>query len=212
MRLLSLFSTLAFIAGFHGAFCQDRKSSFRSFDEPWVTDSASTMLIPYRYDASLFSSDKMKSWGNYYANYIVYHFNSDSYATLFPDDTYIQAPEPYSYSYSRGSEPRHRNISKSWVFYLVKNKDHNGNGKIDERDPFILYASDTRGENLKPITPESENVVSFVRYEKFGFILLTVQRDSNHDGEFQLNDNDHYLVRVNLSDLSLGNKIEYRNR
>ena len=208
MRAISLFSTLAFITGCHLALCQDRKSSSRSFDEPWVTDSASTMLIPYRYDASLFTSDKMKSWGNYYANYIVYHFKSDSYKTLFPSDTYIQTPELYSYSH-RG-EPRQKSVSKSWIFYLVKNKDHNGNGKIDESDPFILYASDTHGENLKPITLESESVVSFRLYEKFGFVLLTVQRDYNHDGEFQPNDDDHYLVRLNLSDLSLGNKIEYR--
>ena len=208
MRSISLFPTLVFITGCHLAFCQDSKSSSRSFDEPWVTDSASTMLIPYRYDASLFSSDKMKSWGNYYANYIVYHFKSDSYKTLFPSDTYIHAPE--SYSYSQRGEPRQKSVSKSWIFYLVKNKDHNGNGKIDERDPFILYASDTHGENLKPITPESENVVSFTLYEKLGFALLTVQRDQNHDGEFQPNDNDHYLMRLNLPDLSLGNKIEYR--
>jgi hypothetical protein len=208
MRSISLFPTLAFITGCHLAFCQDQKSSSRSFDEPWVTDSASTMLIPYRYDASLFSSDKMRSWGNYYANYIVYHFKSDSYKTLFPSDTYIQAPEFYSYSHQ--GERRQKNVSKSWIFFLVKNKDYSGNGKIDERDPFVLYASDTHGENLKPITPESENVVSFTLYEKFGFALLTIQRDNNHDGEFQPNDNDHYLVRLNLSDLSLGNKIEYK--
>jgi len=211
MRSFSLFLSLAVLLDFHHAFCQDSKGLSRTFDEPWVTDSASTMLIPYRYDASLFSSDKMKSWGNYYANYIVYHFKSDSYKTLFPSDTYIRAPEFYSNSSRRG-EPRQKIVSKYWIFYLVKNKDYSGNGKIDERDPFILYASDTHGENLKPITPESENVVSFTLYEKFDFVLLTIQRDNNHDGEFQPNDNDHYLVRLNLSDLSLGNKIEYRKR
>ncbi|HEY5745552.1 MAG TPA: hypothetical protein VIU12_05730 [Chryseolinea sp.] len=209
MRSISLFPTLAFITGCHLAFCQDKKSSSRSFDEAWVTDSASTMLIPYRYDASLFSSDKMGSWGNYYANYIVYDFKSDSYKTLFPSDTYIQAPEFYSYSSRRG-ETRQKSVSTSWIFYLVKNKDYSGNGKIDERDPFILYVSDTHGENLKPVTPESENVVSFTLYETLGFALVNMQRDKNNDKEFQPNDNDHYLVKVNLSDLSLGNKIEYR--
>jgi len=208
MRSFLSLLTLALILGCHPAFCQDSKELSRSFDEPWVTDSASTMLIPYRYDASLFSSDKMRSWGNYYANFIVYHFKSDSYKTLFPSDTYIQAPEFYSYSYR--SESRQKNVSKSWIFYRVKNKDYSGNGKIDERDPFILYVSDTHGENLKPITPESENVVSFTVYETLGFALLRIQRDKNNDREFQSNDNNHYMVRLNLSDLSLGNKIEYR--
>ena len=92
----------------------------------------------------------------------------------------------------------------------MKNKDYSGNGKIDERDPSILYVSDTQGENLTPITPESENVVSFTLYEKLGFALLTIQRDSNHDKEFSVSDNDRYLVRLNLTDLRLGNKIEYR--
>jgi len=209
MRATSLLSTLTFIAACHSAFCQDQKSSSRSFDEPWVTDSASTMLIPYRYEAGLFSADKMRAWGNYYANYIVYHFKSDSYTTLFPHDTYIQAP-PYAYSYNRGDASKHQAVSGSWIFYLVKNKDHSGNGKIDERDPSVLYVSDTRGENLKPVTPETENVVSFTLYEKLGFALLHVQRDKNQDKAFESSDNDHYLVRINLSDLRLGNKIEYR--
>lgn len=210
MRSICLFLALAFVTGYHLAFCQEKtSSSSRSFDEPWVTDSASTMLIPYRYDANLFSSDKMKTWGNYYANYIVYDFKSDSYKTLFPNDTYIQAPDFYSYSSRRG-ESRQKSLSNSWIFFLVKNKDYSGNGKIDERDPFILYVSDTHGENLKPLTPESENVVSFTLYERLGFVLLNIQRDKNNDREFQPNDNDHYMVKVNLSDLRLGHKIEYR--
>jgi hypothetical protein len=208
MRSILAFSTLAFTAACHLAFCQESKSPHRFFDEPWVTDSASTMLIPYRYDASLFSSDKMKSWGNYYANYIVYDFKSDVYKTLFPSDTYIQMLNYYSYSHQ--DESRRKSASKSWIFFLVKNKDHSGNGKIDEHDPSILYVSDRHGENLKAITTESENVVSFTLYETLGFALLNIQRDKNNDGEFQSNDNDHYLVKVNLEDLSLGNKIEYR--
>lgn len=207
MRSLSFLLILAALLDFNHAFCQDSKGLARTFDEPWITDSASTMLIPYRYDASLFSSDKMKVWGNYYANFIVYHFKSDTYKTLFPSDTYIQAP-PF-YSHGRDDESQHRNISGSWVLYLVKNKDYSGNGKIDERDPSILFVSDTQGENLNPITPESENVVSFTLYEKLGFALLTIQRDSNHDKEFSVGDNDRYLVRLNLTDLRLGNKIEY---
>ena len=208
MQSFSLFLTLALLLGFHPAFCQDSKALSRTFDEPWVTDSASTMLIPYRYDASLFSSDKLRSWGNYYANYIVYHFKSDSYTTLFPSDTYIQPAETYFYNHR--SETRQKSASKSWIFYLVKNKDYSGNGKIDERDPSVLYVSDIHGENLKPITAESEHVASFMLYEKLGFALLSMQRDSNHDKEFESNDNDRYLVRLSLPDLLLGNKIEYR--
>jgi hypothetical protein len=185
---------------------QSNSKFSRSFDEPWVTDSASTMLIPYRYDAGLFTSGKMMAWGDYYANYIVYDFKSDGYKTLFPADTYIQALDYTRYS----NEEKPRRATKDWIFYLVKFKDHNSNGKIDEKDPFILFASDRRGANLKQITLENENVRSFTLYESLGFVLLKMQRDENNDREFKGDDNDHYMVKLNLLDLKLGNKIEYR--
>ena len=204
-----LYSSILFLISCLDVFGQSGgKIQSRAFDEPWITDSASTMLIPYRYDARLFSSNKMATSGDYYANFIVYDFKSDNYRTLFPADTYIKILEGYSY-YSRGEEKKN-SFSADWIFYLVKSDDYNGNNKIDEQDPFVLYVSNRQGGNLRAITKASENVVSFTIFEKLGFVLLKIQRDENQNKDFEPNDNDRYLVKLSLLNLSFGNKIEAR--
>lgn len=205
----TIFLWLIVIAVSNSAFGQSDKLNGRTFDNPVITDSTSFMLIPYRYETALFTSNKMMTW-NYLANFITYDFKNDSYKKLFPKDTYILQPENDHYHYGPAKPgPHYPYISEKWIFYLVRNTDYNGNGKIDERDPLILHASDLRGEGLRSLTAEHESVVGLTLYEKQGFALLTVRRDDNNDRDFKPEDNNLYLMRLDLSDLRLGKPIEY---
>jgi hypothetical protein len=94
------------------------------------------------------------------------------------------------------------------VFFLVKNRDTDGSGRIDGNDPSIFYATTVKGENLQPLTEATENVVWFHIYEDQGFGLLRIQRDSNNDHEFKFNDRNFYYKKFDLNDLSLGSPIE----
>jgi hypothetical protein len=111
---------------------------------------------------------------------------------------------------SYGYDNRHanRNITASHLFYKVKNVDHNKNGRIDNNDPAILYVSDIDGNNLKPLTPLSENVVSFDIFEKQNIVLIKMQRDLDNDLDFENSDKDFYYIKLNLTTLTFGNRIE----
>jgi hypothetical protein len=182
----------------------------RLFSEAIITDSASTIMFPITYNAELFTSNKAMTWGNYYANIIVYDFKADTYRKLFPEDIFIEAfhsDDDEIESYGRPLV-KLRNLSRDWIFYKVQDDDYNENGKIEDKDPVVLYASNRKGEGLKPLTPKNENVISFTLYEKLGFAMVRIQRDANHDHNFKYDDKDFYLVKIDLSTLTPGNKIE----
>lgn len=186
---------------------QDKKNP-RYFDEPIWTDSTSTLFLPVRYNEGLASNNKIAVWENYYANMVVYDFQQDTYKRLFDKDTFIiSLINTKSYVDYR---PVNKSITDKWVFMLVKHSDYNENGRVDEKDPSVLFAVTKKGESLKPITDTAENVISFRIYEKQGFALLCMQRDSNGDGYFKEEDREFFFRKVNLTDLSLGKIIDVR--
>lgn len=187
--------------------CQ--KGPSKLFGEPILADTFSTLFIPTRYNAEFLSSNKIAFWGDYYANILVYDYTTDSYKKLFEKDTFIESFRGNSSYYTpmtRANE-KIKNITDKWVLLLVKSKDTNSSGRIDEKDPSILFAVSTKGENLRPLTNENENVVSFETFNKQGFILLKIQRDLNNDKSFKKDDNDFYLRKLSLTDLTLGKAI-----
>jgi len=179
----------------------------RYFADPVLTDSLSTLFFPTQYNEGFLSTNKIALWGSYYANIVVYNFLTDSSIPLFAADTYIEAfrrPD-----YMRITEnTKIKNITNKWVFLLVKSKDYNDSGRIDGNDPSILYAATTKGEGLRPLTNETENVVSFEFFEKQGFGLIKIQRDSDKDFSFKNNDADFYFRKIDLENLTLGKPIE----
>jgi hypothetical protein len=74
-----------------------------------------------------------------------------------------------------------------------------------------LYVSDKQGNELKALTSNSENAVSIEIYEDQNFALVKMQRDEDANGDFESNDKDYYYVRLNLDNLTLGNKIEMKS-
>lgn len=188
--------------------CQ--KVPARSFGEPMLTDSVSTLFIPIRYNEEFLSSNKIAFWGDYYANIIAYNFQTDSYRKIFDKDTFIESLSGNNYGYSSRTTDRVKNITSKWTFLLVKQTDTNNSGRIDEKDPSVLFAVSSDGQTLKQLTVETENVVSFDNFEKQGFLLIRIQRDSNNDKSFKAEDKEFYFKKVNLADLTLGTGIEIK--
>lgn len=188
--------------------CQ--KGPARYFGEPMLTDSVSTLFIPTRYNDEFLSSNKIAFWGDYYANIIAYNFLTDSYKKVFEKDTFIESLRSNNYGYSSRTTDRIKNITKKWIFLLVKTKDTNNSGRIDEKDPSVLFAISADGLTLKQLTDETENVVSFDNFEKQGFLLIKIQRDSDNDKSFKGEDKEFYFKKVNLTDLTLGKGIEIK--
>ena len=99
------------------------------FDDPIVVDSSSTIIIPTRYNSDFLSSNKIALWGDFYANIIFYNFPTDTYKRLFDKDTYIVGYKTHYYYREEVKQPK--NITSTWLFYRVKNIDHNKSGRID---------------------------------------------------------------------------------
>jgi hypothetical protein len=173
--------------------------------EQIMADTSSTLIIPVMYNPKLFSSNKLGSLYNYYANIIFYNFITDSTRKLFDKDTYIENFNAYNY-YER--KPVNKNITSCFIFYKVHNVDYDKNGRIDDNDPAILYVSDKQGTNLKALTPSNENVVSIDIFDRQNFAIIKMQPDVDSDYDFEAEDKDYYLVKVDLKTLTLGSKIE----
>ncbi len=202
--IISLFLTILKTEGF----CQ--KGPNRFFGEPIMTDTLSTLIIPTRYNQEFFSANKIAFWGDYYANMLIYNYKTDSYKKLFEKDTFIESFRGngnYS-AYGPRATEKLKNVTTKWIFLLVKTTDTNKSGRIDERDPSVLFAVSTNGENLRPLTSENENVLSLDVFDKQGFALIKIQRDSDNDKSFKTDDKDYYYKKVSLTDLTLGKDIE----
>ncbi len=203
---LSLITCLLFITW--NVFGQSSASG-EVFSNPVVVDSSSTIMIPVAYDAGLFTSNKLALWGSYYANIIFYNFKTDSSKKLFEKNTYIENFNAY-YTSSLYGKPQQKNRTSRWIFYKVKNLDHNKNNRIDSKDPSLLYVSDIYGNNLKCLTNENENIEDIDIFEKQNFAFIKIQRDLNKDGNFDGEDKDYYYVKLDLVSFTFGRKIELK--
>jgi hypothetical protein len=190
-------------------FGQTSSKTTTNFSDPVLVDTNSTVMLPTVYDAGLFSSNKLALYGNYYSNIIFYNFKTDTYKRLFEKDTYIIGFKSRIHNFFQPSIDK-QNITLNSIFYQIKNIDFNLSKKIDDKDPTILYVSDIKGNNLKRITPENENVISFDIFEKQNFALIKIQRDLNNDKNFDSDDSDFYFIKLDLTSFLLGNKIELK--
>jgi hypothetical protein len=172
-----------------------------------VVDSTSTVIIPTMYSASFFSSNKMTLFGDYYANIIFYNFKTDTSKKLFEQDTFIQSFSSNNYN---NNHQQNKSLTADHIFYRVSNTDRNKNGRIDDKDPVILFVSDIHGDGLKALTSTDENVVDVSIFEKQKFMMLKIQRDSDGNGHFEGDDKDYYYVKLDMPSLTFGKKIEIR--
>jgi hypothetical protein len=174
-----------------------------------VSDSLSTIFIPTRYNQEFLSANKIAFWGDYYANVIVYNFKADSYKKLFETDTYIEGFRTNNnYGYRINLNYKTKNITTKWVFLLVKSKDCNNSKRIDECDLSTLFIATTKGVDLKPLTDENEDVISFDIFEAQGIALVKIQIDTDNDKSFK--NESVYFKKIDLLNLSIGKEIILR--
>ncbi len=199
--------TLVFIITFTvNVFAQESGKSRPRLDAPFMLDSTSTLFFPVDYGQNMFSGAKLAEFDGYFANILVYDFTKDSYRFLFEKNTFVKRLAAYpDFNYNF---PRPKIHSKKWLFLLVKPIDTNGNGRMDDNDASLAYASDAKGENLKALTTSDVNVVSITFYDKQGFALLYIQRDTNGDQSFKYEDKVFYYQKIDLNDLTVGKPIE----
>ncbi len=193
------------------ASAQKGKYPSRYTGAPIITDSASTLFIPTLYNENVFSSDKMAVWGNYYANFLVYDFSNDSYRKLFNDDTYIETM-PLKIARDHGESYRDHLMKlpdsfEGMILMVVKKNDTNKNGRIEKTDASILYACNSRGEELRSISPHYENVTGIRLFGKLGFAMVEFQKDDDKDLSFRPEVRDFYYRKLDLKTLKLGEVI-----
>lgn len=202
-KLLPIILFFALIAS--NAPAQDKdKKYFQRLESPFLADTTSTMLFLIR------GNDAAKSFfGEHTSNIVVYDFTKDIYRRLFDQDVYVQrtALFPQNEQHPYGTATK-RHVNPKWIFYIVKNSDTNSSGRLDERDAAVLFVTNARGENLRALTPNGVNVVGLTFYERLGFALAEIQRDSDGDKSFKYEDKVFYYQKINLDDLSMGNPIE----
>lgn len=208
MKMKIKITILSFLL-FHSMVSLAQSSKFGdSFADPIMIDSNSTIMIPTRYNSDLFASSKMTFWGDFYSNILFYDFTSDTYTKLFEKDTYIFGFQSYNYRNDQSNEIK--NIGSEIILYRVKSMDYNGNSKIDNNDPAIVYVSDLKGKNLRALTNPSENAVEINLYKDQNFALIKMQRDVDGDKDFGIEDKSFYYVKLDLATLTFGNKIEVK--
>lgn len=179
-------------------FGQKSDKTPRYFEDPIITDSTSSLLIPIRYNGSAFSSNKISLWGDYFANIIFYDFTKDSSKRLFETDTYIRGFSSNDFYGRTEKSNKLKDASKEWIFYFVTVSDYDQNDKINSDDPAMLYVSDKQGNRLQSLTPSNENAQSISIFENQGFALIKMQRDSDNDHNFEYDDRDFYYIRLDL--------------
>lgn len=194
----------------HALLAQSSKQPY--LDNPIILDSASSFLIPVRYDVTVFSSnDKLAIFGNYYANIVFYNIQTDSSKILFKKDTYIMDFKiPFYYNKSVYDNLGNSNRTKKCVILRVKDVDYNQNGRIDNNDPDILYVTDNLGHTLRCLSTKDESVLSIQIFEKQNFALVKFQRDNNHNGKYDYRDDEYFYAKLDFATLTLGNKIELK--
>jgi hypothetical protein len=192
------------------SFAQTSTKTGTYLDKPLVADSSEIIMIPISYHTDILSSNKITLYDNYYANIIFYNFKLDSSKKLFPNDTYIANFKSNMYNRFYDEKIQNKNISKDWILYKVKNSDRNKNGKIDSKDPSILYISDKYGNNLQQLSTQNENVIDIELYDYENFALIKFQNDLNNDLNFTSDDKEFYYLKLDLKSLTFGKKIEIK--
>jgi len=82
--------------------------------------------------------------------------------------------------------------------YIAITDNFNRDNGLDSQDPRYLYISTRTGDNLKQITPNGLNVVSWTLSKDKKMILVKVQNDKNGNKKFG-NGDDELYYRVDLN-------------
>lgn len=183
---------------------------YQGFDKPFITDSASTIMIPIYNEGSSYRSLKI-SYESPYSDLLVYNFKNKKQRKLFNRFTQIQRiyGVPNRKIPMTNSSNRVESFPESkWILLFVKENDTNKDNHLDQYDPMVIYACKKDGSGLRKITNEKINALDVEVFESQGFYLIKIQFDVNHDHEFSKEDIEFGYLRVDHESLMVTDTLE----
>lgn len=179
------------------AFAQSSSKIYRELGSPILIDSTGIFLIPIVYKSVDGNSNLYIN--GFYSNIVIRRPDSSKNEFLFERETFIHPiRNGYNYNVSLKYGPSVSNSSSHAVFF-VKNIDLNKNGRIDRRDPDVIYIASLDFTSLNQLTPRDMNVLNYTINEKNNQILVQLQLDSNHDGSFTDKDEKSIYILYDLN-------------
>jgi len=82
------------------------------------------------------------------------------------------------------------------IQWLIRDRDTNKDGMIDNKDALVAFISDTQTAKFAPVTPQDASMIGFVWDPDRNALLYQVRVDSNHNGEFDRGDATNILEYV----------------
>jgi hypothetical protein len=162
-------------------------------------DSSDYFIVPVRGGEDGASNSKLLWSPGKYTNIIVYNAARDEAKRVFDENQAIDA-------YYEDGAALNAKFDRV-LFYKVMSSDYNGDGKKDWKDPGILWVSNVKGNDLKQVTAEGEELESIQIFAKEGYALLRLSPDTNGDKSIDHKDGGTYYVKLDLKTLTFGNKI-----
>ena len=151
----------------------------------------------------LFSRNSNKS-KNFY-NIIFYHKKNANTNLLLDKEAIIKSfnfLEIDALEKIEATEKTHKNF---WLYRIIT-IDTNQDGKLNNLDANSGYISDLSGNNLRQITPDNTQLVSWSVLSEQGEILLKILNDSDKDRKFTDKDKIDF-IKVNLNNPKIGTKL-----
>lgn len=156
-----------------------------NYELPIIIDSSDQVMIPI--STNLLERRTKFSKDGYYSedyprywNILFYNRKTDETRLLTEDKIRISRIHVNKDDeYEEGSK-----IVKNKILYQIGDIDFNQDGKLDDKDPEYLFASENNGENLRRISPINEELQYFEVIPKSHQILIKTLRDRNQDSIF----------------------------
>ncbi|HWI92624.1 MAG TPA: hypothetical protein VNT20_15215 [Flavisolibacter sp.] len=176
-----------------------------NFSDAYQLDSSEYFLIPRLLDDSNKDYfDKGKGyilWGHY-TDLLFYNTKTNQAKKLLEGKLALISPflQKRSYYYSQEKEQDlSNNILPKHIIYSITTDDFNGDRVLDSNDPSYLYVSTKTGEQLRQITPNGFDVMSWTISKDKKIILVKGLTDKNKNKKFG-NGDDQLFYRIDLDD------------
>jgi hypothetical protein len=168
-----------------------------NFSDAVQVDSSEYFLIPRLID-EVNDQDYGKGkgylpWGNY-SDVVFYNTKTNQSKKVFFGKLAIITPFLSRTRYY--NEPKSTeapvNILPDHIIYLARTFDFNVDRALDTDDPVYLYVSSKSGDDLRQITPNGMNVLSWVISKDKKTMLIKLQADKNNNKKFGNGDDELY--------------------
>jgi hypothetical protein len=187
------------------ALASAQKKDEINFSDAYQLDSSEYFLIPRLLDDSnkdQFDKGKGYILWSYYTDILFYNTKTNQTKKLLDGRLALISPflQRRSSYYNQEKEPDlTNNILPKLILYSITTDDFNGDKVLDSDDPSYLYISTNTGEQLRQITPNGFDVISWTVSKDKKIVLVKGRIDKNKNKKFG-NGDDHVYYRIDLND------------